>query len=183
MSDICKAKYRWTRDELVRAMQHHQRLKLRPSVLLVMKIFSVVLLGFVGIVLVAWILLPSTSAPPFWALLLLAIFSLYWLTFDRLNAWYWARAFDKRPDANIQIEWQFSKEKIHTQTELAQATLTWKCFFKVVATSDGFLFYPLKKIFHWLPFSAFESPECVEKVRQLITQTGYSLRGGAAQTY
>ena len=181
MSDICKAKYRWTRDELVRAMQQQQRLKLRRGVLMIMKVFSGVLLAFVGIVFIAWVLLPSTSTPPFWAMLLLAVFSLYWLTFDRMNAWYWARGFAKRPDANIEIEWQFSEEEICLQTELGKATVTWKSFFKVAETSDGFLFYPLKKLFHWLPFSAFESPECIDKVRELILQNGYSLRGNAAQ--
>jgi len=181
MSDTCKAKYRWTRDELVRAMLHHQRLKLRRGVLLVMKVFSVVLLAFVVLMLIAWVLLPSTSNPPFWALLLLAIFSSYWLTFDRLNAWYWARGFGKRPDANIQVEWQFTKEEISIQTELGKGTIAWKSFFKVVETGDGFLFYPLKKLFHWLPFSSFESSECVEQVRELIRQNGYSLHGKAAQ--
>ncbi len=44
-----------------------------------MKAFGVVLLAFVSIVLVAWALLPAISAPPFWALLLLALFCLYWL--------------------------------------------------------------------------------------------------------
>ena len=62
-------------------MQHHQRLKIRRGVLLTMKIFSAVLLFFVGLVAAAWFLLPSTSSPPFWALLVLALFSLYWLTF------------------------------------------------------------------------------------------------------
>jgi hypothetical protein len=176
MSDICKAKYRWTRDELVRAMQQHQQLKLRRGVLMIIKVFSGVLLAFVGLMVIAWVLLPSTSTPPFWAMLLLAMFSFYWLTFDRLNAWYWVRGFAKRPDANVQIEWQFSKEEINIQTELGKATVTWKSFFKVAETSDGFLFYPLKKIFHWLPFSAFESPECIDKVRELILQNGYSLQ-------
>jgi hypothetical protein len=173
MSDICTAKYQWTREELVRAMQHHQRLKIRRGVLLMMKIFSVALLAFVGLVTIAWFLLPSTSLPPFWALVVLALFSLYWLTFDRLNSWYWARGFSKRPDANIEIEWQFSNDQITMRTALGTATVTWKSFFKVVETTEGFLFYPLKKLFHWLPFAAFESPECVAKVRELIVANGY----------
>jgi len=35
--------------------------------------FSILLLTFMSIVFVAWILLPSTSAPPFWAIILLAL--------------------------------------------------------------------------------------------------------------
>ena len=175
MSEICKAKYVWTRDELRKAMLHHQRLNLRRGLLLLMKGFACILLVFVSIVLIAWVLLPSTSAPPFWALLLLALFSLYWLSFDKLNAWYWGRSFGKRPDANAQIEWQFSKEEINAQTDLGKTTLKWKSFLKVVETSDGFLFYPLKNFFHWLPFSAFESPDCIEEVKDFVRQNDIPL--------
>lgn len=99
--------------------------------------------------------------------------SLYWLISDRINAWYWSRGFSKRPDANLVIDWQFSEENIAIQNALGSATVAWKSFFKVVETSDGFLFYPVKNIFYWLPFSAFESSECVSKVRQLIAANGY----------
>src|SRR5215472_2424601 len=150
MADICAAKFRWTREELVRAMQHHQRLKLRRGVLLIMKIFSAILLLFIALLLVAWIFLPSTSGPPVLAVIILAAFSLYWLTFDLVNAWYWSRGFSKRPDANIEINWRFSDAEITMQTSLGTSTVAWKSFFKIVETSDGFLFYPLKKLFHWL---------------------------------
>jgi hypothetical protein len=177
MSEICKAKYRWTREELRRAMLHHQRVKLRRGVLLIMKGFSALLLTFIGIILFAWILLPSTSAPPFWALLLLALFCIYWLIFDRLNIWYWGRGFAKRPDANIQVEWQFSQKTIKLETELGEATIQWKSFMRVVETSEGFLFYPLKNFFYWLPFPAFESPDCIEKVRKLLRENNIPLLG------
>ena len=173
MTVICTAKYRWTREELVKAMQHHQKLKIRRAVLLTMRIFCIALLILVGLVTAAWFLLPSKSSPPFWALAVLALFSSYWLIFERLNRWYWARGFNKRPDANIEIEWEFGDDQITMRSDLGTATVGWKSFFKVVETTDGFLFFSQKKLFNWLPFSAFESPECVEKVRQLIAKNGY----------
>ena len=157
-------------------MRHHYRLKLR-RVLLLMKVFSAVLLAFIGVVLLAWLLLPSTSAPPFWALLLLIVFCIYLLMIDRINAWNSSRGYDKRPDANVEIEWQFSREEIKLQTELGEATAHWKSFLRVVEASDGFLFYPLQNLFHWLPFSAFESADCLEKVRQMIRENDIPLVG------
>ena len=85
--------------------------------------------------------------------------------------------FGKRPDANVQVEWQFSKEEIKSQTALGEATLHWKSFVRVVETREGFLFYPLKNLFHWLPFSAFESPDCIAKVRGMINKNGVPLIG------
>ena len=173
MSDICKAKFRWTREELVTAMQHHQRMKVRRGVLVTMKVFCVVLLAFLGLLLIAWVFFLSISALPFWPITILAAFSLYWLTFEKLNAWYWSRGFSKRPDANIEIDWQFSDTEITMQSTLGTANVGWKSFFKIVETKDGFLFYPLKQLFHWLPFAAFESPDCIAKVRRLIAENGY----------
>ena len=174
MAETCRAKYRWTREQLTIAMRHHQATKLRRGVVLMMKIFSIILLSFIGVVLLAWILLPSTSAPP-WALLLLVIFCFYLLMFDRVNAWSWGRRFGKRPDADMEVEWEFSKREIKTQSALGEATIQWKGFLKVVEASDGFLFYPLEKLFHWMPFSAFESPECVELVRTFVTENNVPL--------
>src|SRR5687768_3071258 len=173
MEEVCTANVRWTREELVRGMQHHQRLKIRRGVVLMMKIFSGLLLLFIGLLLVAWVLLPSTSAPPIWAVVVLAAFSLYWLTFDIVNAWYWSLGFNKRPDANVEINWRFSNAGITMQSSLGTATVGWNSFFRIVETSDGLLFYPLKKLVHWLPFSAFESPDCVAKVRRLMVEDGY----------
>ncbi|MEP6820666.1 MAG: YcxB family protein [bacterium] len=182
MSEICKAKYRWTREELRRSMLHHYRLQMR-RVLLLMRIFSVVLLTFIGIVLVAWWALePSTSDPPFWALLLLTIFCLYSFFIVRLNAWNASRGFAKRPDVNAEIEWQFSSDGVKTRTELGEATTQWRSFLKVSETGDGFLFYSLKNFFHWLPFSAFESPECIETVRQMIKENRVPLVGPNGRT-
>jgi hypothetical protein len=175
MAEICTAKYVWTRAEIRRGMHHHQRVKLRRPVLIFTRVFSLLLLILLATVLIAWLLLPSTSAPPFWAMGLLAVFCIYWLMFDRLNAWYWGRGFSKRRDANVQIEWQFSTEGIKAESELGKGIVYWKGFLRVVETSEGFLFYPLKNIFHWLPFSAFDSPDCVETVRGLIRKNGIPL--------
>jgi len=174
MPETCKTKYRWTREQLTIAMQHHQATKLRRGVVLMMKIFSIVLLSFLGVALLAWILLPSTSSPP-WALLLLVIFSFYLLMFDRVNAWSWGRRFGKRPDAEMEVEWEFSKKEIRTHSALGEATLQWKSFIKVVEANDGFLFYPLENFFHWMPFSAFESPDCVDRVRTFVTENNVPL--------
>lgn len=174
MPQTCKAKYRWTREELKIAMRQHQATRLRRGVVLLMKIFAIVLLSFIGLVLLAWILVPSTSAPP-WALLLLVIFCFYLLMFDRVNAWSWGRNFGKRPDADMEVEWEFSKKEIKTQSALGEATLQWRGFLKVVEASDGFLFYPIEKLFHWMPFAAFESPDCVELVRKFVTENNVPL--------
>jgi hypothetical protein len=85
------------------------------------------------------------------------------------------RRFGKRPDAEMEVEWEFSKKEIRTQSALGEATLQWRGFIKVVEANDGFLFYPLEMFFHWVPFSAFESADCVDRVRTFVTENNVPL--------
>ena len=94
---------------------------------------------------------------------------------DRMNAWNSSRGFSKRPDANVQVEWEFSREKIRSRTELGEATIDWKSFLRVVESKEGFLFYPLKNFFHWLPFSAFDSADCIARVREFVKENNVPL--------
>ena len=174
MTEYCKAKFLFTREELKRAMRHHYEFKLR-RIHLLMRIFAVLLLVFIGLVLVAWLTLPSTSAPPFWAFFLLAVFSLYLLFMIRFNTWNSTRAFEKRPDANSEIEWEFSGEEIKTRSALGEGTIVWKYFSRVIEVRDGFLFYPIRNLFHWVPFSAFNNPSCVEIIRGYLIENGITL--------
>ncbi len=75
----------------------------------------------------------------------------------------------------MQVEWQFSQEKIKSWSELGEATLDWKSFLSVVESKEGFLFYTLKNLFHWLPFSALESPDCIARVREFIRENNIPL--------
>lgn len=176
MSEICKAKYRWTREELISAMRHHHQVKLRREIRLLVKIFAVIMLAFIGMLLFVWTVYPANIDPPFWGLLFVASVCVYCLIQDKLNAWYWGRGFAKRPDANTEIEWQFSQNELKIETELGKATLRWKGFLKVVETGEGFLFYSVKNIFNWLPFSGFESPECIEQVRTWVQENDIPVR-------
>ena len=107
MANICRAKYRFTREELLKAMRHHQRIRIRRAFLLIMQISAAALLLLLfGLAIVAWIVDLPTSLPPLSAMLAVAAVSLYWLFYDKINAWNWSRGFSKRPDANSEIEWQ-----------------------------------------------------------------------------
>ena len=69
--------------------------------------------------------------------------------------------------------WGFNK--ITTVTGLGKGDMSWKYFLKVVETNDGFLFYPLKNLFHWIPVTAFASADCMEQLRNLIRKNAIAL--------
>jgi|SRR4030095_4170167 YcxB-like protein len=175
MSEKCIASFHWTREEFIRAMFYHQRTRLRRGFRVLIKTFSAFLLLVIVALIVSWLLLPSTPAPPVFSFVLIIAFCVYWFVFDRINRWYWGRLFDKRSDANCKLEWILSKEEIKFETEFVKSNIRWPVFQKVVETPDGFLLYLPSNIFHWLPFSAFESDECCKKVREMIVANGLAL--------
>jgi hypothetical protein len=69
------------------------------------------------------------------------------------------------------------EEECGTTTDFGEATFRWQSFLKIVDAGDGFLFYSLKNLFHWLPFSAFESAACIEHVRDFVSQNGVLMVG------
>lgn len=101
-------------------------------------------------------------------------FAIYWLFLHRtVMTWWVSRWFNKRPEANVLVTWEISKEKIKIRCEdLASSELQWKLFTQVVETNDGFLFYLRMDLFYWLPFSAFEQPEGIEKIKQWAREKG-----------
>jgi len=154
-------------------MQNHLSLKVGRGVIVFAKIFSVVLLTFIVLVILAWVFLDSKSAPPFWALLGLTAFCVYCLLFEKVNRWRWGRRFSKRAADDLEIEWEFSNDQVKVRSSLGSSTLSWRVFARVVETSEGFLFfYSNLGVFNWIPLSAFESADCVERVRSFIRGSG-----------
>ena len=138
-----------------------------------MKIFAITFLSFLALVLLAWATLDSTGFP--WPVPLLGLFGAYLLMFERTNAWLFARRLLKRTDDGMEVELEFSRNGIKLETPLVETTVKWKGLVKVVDVNDGFLLYPLTNFFHWVPFSAFESADCIEQVRLFVTENNVPL--------
>lgn len=69
--------------------------------------------------------------------------------------WRIRREFAKRPDSNIDVQWNVTPEGISTATSLGSSEFQWIALAKVVQTPDGFLFYQNEQIFHFLPRRGF----------------------------
>ena len=164
----CVAKYKWTGDAYVIAMQRHYGLVLREGFAILIKLTCGLLLTLIVSVVIALTVLPGDKPTPYWAFAGTALVCLYGLVYNRVNVWYWKRTFKKRENNPNEIKWLFSNDSIQMRTEFGEATLKWQGFLKYVEVKDGFLFYSTKNLFFWIPFTSFTSLECVEIVRALI---------------
>lgn len=168
MPTICTAKYVWTPDELIQAMQQHHSVGFRKEFRILLKVTCALLLSFVLLVVIVSLVYPYDQPAPYWSLILTSVICVYGLIYDRVNVWVWRRGFRKRPDADTLVEWVFKVDAIETKTPLGEASVRWKTFIKIVEVDDGFLFYSMEKFFHWIPFHSFDSEDCIVAVRNLI---------------
>ena len=75
--------------------------------------------------------------------------------------------FSKRPDRDLELEWQIAADKIRTRSDLGQSEFGWPTFAKMVRTPSGIMFYPTDQIFHWLPRRGFASDADFDRVVEL----------------
>ena len=74
--------------------------------------------------------------------------------FTRLN---YRKQFRKRPDKDIDMEWNISFDIIHCKSALGSSEFVWSAIKKLVITPEGILMYVNDQIFNWLPYTGFSS--------------------------
>ncbi len=152
MNQAVVVKYRWTVDELLEAHCYHSRHICRPVFW-----FALYLIG--GLIVVAGIAALATDLADSFLFSTAALFIGVCYFFARPYMWRWwrGRQFAKRPDRDIQIEWEISPDKICATTDLGHSEVSWQTFLKYLVTPNGILLYPNEQIFHWLPRHGFAS--------------------------
>lgn len=159
------ARFRWTADELLQAYEYHDRHTCRPPFRVALHC-TIILISLMGCSLI------YTRTSIVSGTICVAI-GVYWFALRRfIRRWMVRRQFRKRPDRDVELEWQFSCPKICVQSRLGQSELIWEIFGKVVRTPSGFMLYPNDQMFHWLPRHGFASDaeyeKCIALVREKI---------------
>lgn len=78
------------------------------------------------------------------------------------------KQFAKRPDRNIEVRFEASDDGMKCSTEHSNSSFRWNLVSKVRRYKDGFLIFPVPKIFHWIPNHAFASPDEVEAMSEIF---------------
>jgi hypothetical protein len=151
-----EARFRFTADHLIRGMKNHAR---GSGILRAVSYLGwLMIFGF----FVMWYKQDFMSAVP---MALIGLFFLLGKTITYSSA---RRQFRRNPHKDAEISWYFSPDKISSAGEGFDNSLAWNKVFKFVDTAEGFLIYPQKQLFYWVPFSGFKSESDVEGVRNLV---------------
>jgi YcxB-like protein len=166
MSEPIKISFEWTADDLLMARGLHWRHICAPPYRRSLHLLSAVIAG----VSIYSLFVAGPSPIPI-AFLVVLLYAYVGHRYER--SWFIRRAFNKRPDKNAHIEWLISSDKLCVESPRAKSELLWAAFAKVVQTRDGFLFYPIDQIFHFLPKRGFLSEADFERLTQLAKQQAH----------
>ena len=156
-------RFRWSADDLYQGYCYHQRQGCRRVIRAMANatIYTLAVISGLGGIYAyrtgdSWIVC-----------FLFALFGLFWWSrsfWHRRLVW---RQFAKRPDKDLDIEWEIGPDRILVRSPIGNSDLSWKAFAKVVRTPSGIMFYPIDRIFHYLPRHGFASDAEFEQVMEL----------------
>jgi hypothetical protein len=150
-------KYKWTVDELLTAQRLHARYS-QSGRDRIMRICRIGAIPF-GVIM---LLMGLRWTGIYFVLTGVFLLSIPWLT-RRATL----KHFAKRPDKDIDLEWQISPDRLVSKTIVSSADIAWSMIAKVLRTPEGFLFYSNDKIFNWFPAHAFRDAAEMERLAEM----------------
>lgn len=151
--------FRWTVQELLTAQRMHLRYARRGRFLRLIR-----LCGLAGIPAGIAVTLQDVSS---WFGPYLVFIGILSLLLPLIMRSVTARQFSKRPDKDMDLEWQISTGRLVAKTTLSNAETSWSMIATVIRTPAGFLFYLNDQILHWLPLHGFRDPADVERLADM----------------
>ncbi len=198
--DNHRAAYRWTIEELDTSMRRHMRAKAKiiplDDLLLAVALndaevaqglSSVMLVTAVASIVYLLSSLRDGEDPHRISCLFILMLAVSWgvgMARSALALRRASREFSQSPGADQMVEWELSATEVKFyQRGLFYTAQSWKNFVKVVEAEDGFLLYTHERIFHWLPFRAFETTQAIDDVRAFAQASGVPFKKiGAVST-
>lgn len=78
------------------------------------------------------------------------------------------RDIRKNPHYGKDMKWTFTEEGYEVLLQGSETKSDWNGFHECFITPDGFLLYPQKRIYYWIPKSGFSCPEEIGFVEAIL---------------
>ncbi len=123
--------------------------------------------GIAGLVLGLYLFnkVPHSPAPVVVVLAGLYFILRYWITGLAFR-----RTLKKHPQFNNTLNWTFNDNGLELQSEHATLKCDWNLYLKTCTVRDGFLLYPQKRMFNWIPRSGFRSVDDARTLEDILAR-------------
>jgi hypothetical protein len=156
MNETIFLKHSWKAEELIKGAKYHFKSSLpRKIVSIIYFILATcyILFGLYGLLIIS-------SSGSMFSIFLGLLFLFLFLFRNKLNMFFFAKNVKKLNYENKEVQWEINRDKvIYRIINLAESTFSWELIQGVLDTPEGFLLYPQKNTFYWLPKAAFEKEE------------------------
>lgn len=88
------------------------------------------------------------------------VIGLFLLMGEVISNWFYQYRCKKIDYDNRQVEWEVREDKIvYRMINLSESTFSWELIKGILETDQGFLLYPQKNLFYFIPKTGFEQLE------------------------
>jgi hypothetical protein len=128
------------------------------------------IMGIMGVLVGTYLFVVEPRTPAPWLSMAAGFYFLlrYWI-----SGFHFRRTLKKHPQFNSILNWTFDDEGLRVENEYGVTTSKWNAFLRTYTVPDGFLLYPQKAAFNWIPCSAFKSEgeaHCLEEILRRKTR-------------
>ncbi len=86
------------------------------------------------------------------------------------------RSVCRAPMYGGEVTWTFDSQRAAFASRGSVAEFPWENLYSVTMSPEGFLLYPTRSSFHWIPAKAFATERDLETVRSFIVESGVRRR-------
>ncbi len=87
-----------------------------------------------------------------------------------IQGWMFKQRLRQIPGYGEKMHWRLSESGFHQKIQEDEATGKWENLYETVTTPEGFLLYPQKNLFYWIPLEDFASVEDAERLEQILQE-------------
>ena len=124
-------------------------------------------MGIAGVLVGIYLFVIEPKTPVPW---LATAAGLYFLLRYWVSGFQFRRSLKKHPQFNSTLSWVFDEDGVEVENEHGTSKSKWSAFLKTYTVSDGFLLYPHRAAFNWIPNSALRSDEDVHVLEDILAR-------------
>jgi hypothetical protein len=167
---VITVQYRWTAEDYEQAVYYNLHQLFGPLTRFALHVFFAMLLlaGIAGL-----LTYPNPDSTSLAVQIGLILAGIYWFVIRRYDVrWTLRRRYAKRPDKDLDVQWEIGPDRISTECKLSRAEYTWEAILKVIRSPSGLMLYIPGPVGYYLPRRGFASDADFEQVAELAASKG-----------
>ena len=100
----------------------------------------------------------------------LLIVGVYCISRKKILEYRFRRSMKTSPAIDKEVVWKLSMDGFTQESELGKSDLSWDSVYQSYSTKNGYLVYPQKNMYYWIPRSGFDSEDDFEEVDKILKE-------------